>query len=756
MTILERLDSALAGTGYNLQEAEEAEFEIVDMASQGDRMSALKDCRGPCVGWEDYIAGRDYEPPKDYKSNRPFGPKDTGKRGIISSQKEADQLEFDGENPFSRKYHGIRPWAPGEVLMTLMYRNERGGQQGLLHTIATKGIVARAAKATHGKYDENDIDNSIQQGALAVLQALPHDEARLGTRFTSFVGDVIQQGMKAGVPPGYQDEYRKARGLRNLITPIVRSALRDARNGEPLETHQVDLRRVFAGVDPKPSPQNPYGLLPPTLLKVRDLLIRAITTGNPTEIQQGLEEADRIFDEIVEKEETYYSPGVTSQGAVGTKPREHGTLIAYQKAAQLLGKQRELAKRASEILRSGGPTANLLAASEALWQKFVKIVRKKDWVPPANNPNKPEPRYHSPYENAQQDLPNSPGFIGLVAIRDRLDRALQSGNRDELEDFITMSNNEQQVLRNREEVKVKGIGSTTMTTRSKETGKESERSNFASQERNIDSLNSEDNKEILYKALMRVSPYQDDSFERKKSAAEATTLLDAINDAVDEYLAARSENLDTTKPRRDLVNIARDLGPSLGEWQEELTQLLDEIIGTIKLGSGFSSVRQDIRDLQKIAKQDVKAQASPDAVSIQQYRMLLRMFGISNYPERGTSDDPEINEQGGKSRWAEAGYPAVSASEFGKETDMHIWTDIFDTVDENGKHVQSVSSARISKLKSDAENKFTTIAKRILEQLNESLGADSIECKMVAEFYLLLCKILVEDVLPGATKMIYG
>ena len=263
MNILERIDSALNEAQrpkktpfkehYPVFREAPREPVIVDMTEQAFRMAALRNSRGPCAGWDDYIAGRDYQPPMYFNSNVPVGPEDTGKHGIMSPQ-EGDKIQFDGPNPFSRRHANIRPWAPGEMLMTMMTVVDPDGKgnnpaDGLLHQVATKGIVKRAAEATHGKYDRYDVDYSMQQGAVAIIQALPGDESRLGTRFTSFVGDYIQQAMKAGLPAGYQDEYRKIRGLRRRVIPLIKSALRNAMDGEPLSTDEQRIRREFATIN---------------------------------------------------------------------------------------------------------------------------------------------------------------------------------------------------------------------------------------------------------------------------------------------------------------------------------------------------------------------------------------------------------------------------------------------------------------------------------------------------------------------------
>ncbi|MCK9557019.1 MAG: hypothetical protein M0R50_03130 [Candidatus Cloacimonetes bacterium] len=815
MNILERIDSAIdkvvaeaddEGGNRPIKTVLSKKSRVIDVNDQQARMRAIKNCKGPCVGWDDYVAGRDYTPPMywkdkdggqegpyDIKIQIPYGPEDEGGGGIISP-KEGEITKDNGEkvnfdrNPFSRKYGGVRPWAPGEVVLTMTNKSDEKANEGILYKVARKAWVSRAALAVHGKYDETDIDDAVMRGAFVVLRELGRDEMRDGVRFTSFLGAALQQGMKAGVPAGYHDEYRKARGLRRRIIPIAKQALKSIIVGGSTDDEIRRLDAEYAGIDSKPSPKNPYGNLVTKLYKVKDLLRRAMISGDASSIRSAIEETEKIFDKIAEEEESYRVLGSVTQGAVGKKSRDYGAMGQYRKAEELLEAQREIATRIIKWLRNGESfdTAKMLEKSQKLWDEFKtshpenqllkrhkKSSDKDDYGSDDeaiesryDNPEFEaiefcdsdaifEGVYTSPFEKKQEDLPSSRGSIGLIAIKEKLDEAIRSKDIYKLEDFISMSENEQQLIKAREEDKARRIGAAGLTTTSDDTGKESERTNFAKKDAASERMNEED-REKLGMVISKVSPYRDDRLERKKHAEEASVMLDAISSAVDDYIAAKSEGVDTTKPKHDLANIARDLDSSLGEWRQEIESILRMTAGAIRLGSEFGDVRMEINDLKKIAKQDVKLQPSPNAVTVPQYRMLLRYYGISNYPERGTPDDPEIDENGEMSQWAAAGYPAVMEGEPGKKSIAYIWTDIYDTVDENGEHVPSVSSARISKQKGIAISKFLSAAEDVQQQFGESLGVDSIEYKMITEFTKKLYRMVVEDVLPGATKIIYG
>lgn len=750
MNIFERLDAAFNVINEVQQFVDEGQPKQIDMMDQSEKMYALRNSRGPCVGWDDYIQGKDYKPPMYYNSNTPYGPKDTGARGM--DIRDSGKLEFDGENPFSRRHGGIRPWSPGEVLATMMYKSEDDDTTGILYKIARKGAVTRVAKATHGKYDENDVDNAVQQGAMAVLQELPNDKAKLGTRFTTFVGAAIQQGMRAGVPPGYQDEYRKARGLRRALEPKMKAALKNAKNGADLERSLDDINGIFKSLvdNPNPGPKNPYGVLPPQLLKIKDVLIRAITSGNTQQIQQSIEFMESEFDKIAEKEEIYTSPGMASQGAVGTKPREYGTMIEFNKTASFMRSQRAIAAMA---LRSKNPE-KFIHLSETIWRRFTEFKRentrgkkqKDERGRSRLTPTKYVPRtatYHSPFENKMEDMPNSPGFIGLIALKERLEEALASGDKQKIKDFISLSINEQEILKHKEGLKAKGIGGASMTVQDKNTGKEHERTNFAGSERDVDTLHSPEIREALGMAIALVSPWRNNASDRKAQATAATEMLNYVNENIDDYVSTRSSG-DTTKPIQNLKDALQDLDKNLGEYEDEIRDVLHSVLGAIKIGGGFSEIKSEINLLLKTAKQDVSSKPSADTVNERQYRMLLRLYGIDNYPERGTPNDPEIDENGEPSKWAAAGYPQVAGVEMGKQANVNIWTDIF----ENPDGTQSVSNAFISRQKTEAVMKFQAAANKVKQELAESMGYDSVEYQIMTECCALLNRMILEDILP--------
>jgi hypothetical protein len=208
-----------------------------------------------------------------------------------------------------------------------------------------------------------------------------------------------------------------------------------------------------------------------------------------------------------------------------------------------------------------------------------------------------------------------------------------------------------------------------------------------------------------------------------------------------------------------LTNINRDLKSSLGEYQEEIKAIINTIIGTLRSEGEFGDIKRDIADTINVAEDDIKSDVAveQDTVTPKQYRMLLRLFGIKNYPERGTPDDPEINEQGGKSRWAAAGYPSAGGTEMGKKANVSLWSDIFEKIDEKtGEPVCSVSDVYIGRQKKEALSKFEAMVAKMRSELSENRSVDNIDLRLLYEFHLRVCRMVIESVLPGGMKLIYG
>lgn len=779
MNIIKRLDNVLTEVAYKSDVKGPLKPTIINIADQSDRVTALDNCRGPCIGWEDYAAGLDYEPPKFFNSDVPYGPRDSGKDGIVSTNKDKDQIKFKGTNDYSYKYGHVRPWAPGEVLMTMVSKGDgRNGTEGIISLISKKGAVTRTAVATRGKYDQTDQLDSMQNGAIAAIQGLPDDQARKDIRFTSWIGIAIQQGMIGGVPPGYGDEYRLARGLRRRLESIIKDAIDKARNGESLNQNKEDIINACLPLtqchkckgigkvrenkdDPKselvecplcngekelkPGVKNRYGFIASTLIKIKNMLLRAIATKSAKNLQLGLETMIQVFDGIKEEEEAKHLPGVATAGQVGRKPRDEGTLLNYNKAADIFEQQRNIAKIAANLLSNGEHLHDLLVEATALYKPSGDYDKKLKKLFFNQQPSA---------SNITKDSPKITGFVGFKQMTDKLLKLLETEDYNGLKNYIEFSNYEQDKLKHQERTIATSIGATGLTKRSKNSEKEMERTNFVRDDDNTKIQEIRDDAAVI---IGLISPWKGRDQKQEKAAKETIDLLSDLDSYIKSYVELRANNGDTTKIEDKFSELGHSLSSDLGEYREEIILILSSIADSIKQDGGFADIRGEINDLKKVANQDVKFELSHDTVTPIQYRLLLRYFGISNYPERGTANDPEIDEHGENSKWAAAGYPSVGIKTPGKDSNVYLWTDIYERLDPiTGKPECSVSNVRMTHQKNSALAKFKNAVEKEKEKIIEGLEPDMIDYQILDEFQSVLRCIIIEEVLPGGMELIYG
>ena len=745
MNIIERLSVVLSEAGVGSKIPGPKEPQIIDIKDQGERSAALRDCRGPCIGWTDYAAGRDYQPPMFFTSSVPYGPKDEGKRGIISSHKDAVELQFDGVNPFSRKYGGVRPWHPGEVLLTFLTRTNDKNTTGQLWIIATKQSIQRTSLATLGRWDESSVEEAVSLGANAALQVLKHntDEARIGVRFAAFIGMFIEQGIRAGVPAGYGDEYRKARGLFNDMEKIARSSVRRISAGDGVDAELLSLRRLFGSIDPEPSPSNPYGMLTPILFKLKTNLSDAITQGDLGQLETAIDDMKQAREKMEEQEEQYYSPGITTGGAVMSKPRDYGAMGGYKKASELLKKFRTIATMASDNIQAGKSIEKLVGQTEDIY-------------------NSPVPDSEKSWDTLAIAKPKG-DFVGLRAIRDKLLESLKGANASALDDFVGWVEVQQQILKHQEQIEARSIGGVPLDVKGKNSEKEVERTNFKSAARDVDALYSKENREMLETAIALISPWRDRRGEKVQMAKAATAEINTFKKLLD---AARKAMQTTGDEYDDVMRALRKSLSGLnarrmGEYARELQLVGNGMVGAMRRGDTdeLEEYSAELDSLVEIAAQDQNEPDLPseDSVTEKQYRLLLRLYGIKNYPEHGTPDDPEIGEDGQPSRWAKAGYPALAGVESGKKQQAYLWSDVFETIDpETGEPKQSISDVALGKHKLAARGKFENLIAKLQRELVEEGKIDSIDYRMLSELRLRICIDCLEEALPGASKLIFG
>ena len=617
-----------------------AEPRIIDITDQTQRAWALRNCRGPNPGWTDYLAGRDYVPPKYFESDVPLGPND------------------DRGNPYSAKYGGVRPWSDEEIIRTIIHREDEGPGQGLLWIIARKPDIQRAFRATYGTWDDNMLWEAIQLGAAAAWRALQQDQGRLGVRFTSFLGNWIPEGMKTGVPPGFFNEYRESRGLLSRLEQHARRCLRAISASQPVDAHLEALRAEVAGLDPIPHPRNrseiltaggrrkqvSFGLLAGRLSDVATRLIDAATEGSASRLQQALEFLTTTREKIEEEEDLYTVRGPKTGGPVITKPKDQPTLpvAPLMTAGSEGGREREragirsrtdssslrtperveLLTAAVNLLRSGTGEGRSWAAERAL-----KVISSLETIL-----DTPATERH--YQMFLRD--------GIYRIRDASGKELS------------------------------------------------------------------------------------DSFESEPEARARVTELN------------RDQRL------RSLTAIEHDLTGEFGEFKDELRAVIQSLRQALLAGDveSLRAVRDELNVLTEVAEEHRLAgerRSHLDAATPQEYRVLLRLFGISQYPERGTVDDPEVDATGNLSLWAQSGYPATVDTETIR---ADLWA--------GGR---PITAARVADIKKSALAKMTE-ALRVLQQRGLSEGCQTCDAIVVLELRSDVSGLLLREI--GISPLLLG
>ena len=316
-SFLDRIDRRL------LLEAGPDTPEIIDINNQRARMEALRSCRAPCVGWDDYVAGNDYQPPCFYTSDVPYGP-------------EADL----SANPHAEKYGGVRPWNPNEVMATLIYplplKHGEGLESvpradfGLIWTIARKPRVERAFLEAGQPFD---VEEAVAVGVHAALYNLHKDQGRRGTRFTSFLGHWIEAGMVEGVSPSFNNEYREFRGAIAYLVNLTRAAKRELDAGGNTNDIVDELQELRTLIDPVPGPKNQsiirtnnndskavsLGALAPDLINIIDEMIESISSNDPQEVANLMASINQKKDEAKDLEDQQTIRSGKTSGTIPTR-----------------------------------------------------------------------------------------------------------------------------------------------------------------------------------------------------------------------------------------------------------------------------------------------------------------------------------------------------------------------------------------------------------------------------------------------------
>ena len=760
---LERLDQRISKL---INEAQE-----VNVNDQAERKKALSITRGPCVGWEDYIAGRDYQPPYVYDTIDGGGVH-KGRAGNVQLRTPAEPIGFvdNGKNPHSAKYGGIRPWSPEEVAQTLGYESRDPAKRGLAWDIALKNAVQQSFAVNGRNFDPEDVYN---QGLYAAWRAMQNDRGAPGVRFTSFVGQGMEEAMTSGNPAGFKNEYKDARGMLHNSRAILMRALRvlqQLRDTPPedaakrvalqdsLQDHVRGLDNIFSKIDPTPSPQNKLGNLAPRMARIGQKIMSAIDSGDPVAVEKVVNYLDQHKEDITDEETLRrdYGPNtdtmirksktqapirmapLSKPSPFGDKEMEVQGIIgrdqapaASQKGSWVFqssdaeGEHSKIVQNPAEFLQSRNGLSHTDAQEQVNAGRDIPVRASAD--SPAGTLSFQKSNSGDKYETSTDSIRNDPRLKELLTQVAKIARSGmgqgQAWAASQAREAVARLGGVIRKLDNpapRKQFQIEPYstqyeiqpGDDEYFIVDASTGETVQDGIYTpTQARNV--LQTLQQQANGFKVL---DASTGEEVGRHESEAEARSQVASLTK--DPYASVVANVLD---------NVSRE---GLGQYAEDLLasgkQLLDALRQPQIDKEEIANIADDLQLLDQVAAEDqqrFKSDMTIKPLTQVQYRIFLRLYGIDDYVEKGTVDDPEIGEDGQLSQWAANGY--------------HAMPEIKDIANEFG-----ISSTAVSQHKKKIDAQLPAMSQLVQQQLGESL--DAIDHAMLTELHAKLCKVFVE------------
>jgi hypothetical protein len=703
---------------------------VIDPNDQESAMKALHRTRGPCFGWEAYKAGKDYEPPYvwDTANEESTHQARTGSAVRIKSPAIPIGPQASAKHPHAAKHGGVRPWSPDEVLRVLLYRSKDPSRRGLIWDIALKGAVRKAFQASGQAYDPESV---IGLAASAAWRGLMKDQARPGTKFTSFIGMYIEEAATSGSPAGFGDEYKKSRGTLSRWQKAARAAARGldliARSTDPTTGQTIDpdmaqqgqqvantaleeIQAEYDSMDSKPGPNNPYGNLVTKLLQVGGDLIAAIQDGNAERVMQSETFLGEVYDEISDQESRYRERGPSTDTLI-TKSKTAAPLIVGPLAVQKKGSDQE-----TEV--SNVATPGIVPGSKALgtwafrWEEGGGgKQRAKERTKNVNNPiGFLQTHMGMSYEEARglvsqkQDIPvraaggQPPGTLVFVPSNPGSDyapgEASIRNDPQKMEALMAIVHTARMGTgsgKGRQAAAARQVIRTLkQVTRRAHDPVPPRRYTIQQQSGSYDVMSDTDGWWVYDVAKMEndetatdedvklAGPYAtelraDQEKQKLMQTAKDYQIIDTHSgQVVDSHeIASDAKSQVELLNANPLVLTVDKMVHSLsqheyGEYAAEIAGVGRQLLGALRTRdlADLPDIQAELDALDEVAAGD---EEEPGVTKIkpltsQQYRIFLRIYGISDYPEKGTVDDPEMDENGTLSLWARKGCPPVESN----------------------------------------------------------------------------------------------
>lgn len=717
---------------------------IVDINDLDDARRALNNSRGPCIGWRDYVAGEDYVPPRKTHDETPYGPQDgtayTGKQDRVPS------------NPHSAKYGGIRPWSYDEVVKVLI------DQRKANVTYFPRGIWSmmekykKAGLAATKRWDPEEYLPTILD---SLWGAIEKDGGRLGTEFTKYLS--LHIDFLGGPAAGMYGEHRKIRGLLShletnlrqiknvldtrtdfseadvaeLIGKVNASSFKDT---EFRDGHRQRVVIRLDAIDPSlPANKNPVGKYGKDLVTLRDFAADAIRSGDPDAINTVLTKVKELHAKVGSEEEIYAAPGISS-GRLISQPRDLPAIGSsghrfrtHRRWTAVVEFRRKKNNMPGDLVNTQELGEVGLTAS-GLWPETktrAERAAEAQYVDEIAQANEEAAARNEMVVVAVKETPTDDPGAGATSIKD-IYVPTKSGSTAERGDVASAGASISPELRDT-------LKSVLTAMRTGKLGTVEGQAN-----RTIEAI------EALQKAVAAFGKPRDVQYKVRPDL-RGQGGYEVVNAGTDEIINRTDDKSEADELTHrlnsptygTLKNLWHDTRQKAlyGDYAEELRDSIGAV-GRALQAKNEDALREAMHELSvlhDVARQDQKPGAQP-LINTSEYRLALRRFGIDDYPEKGTTNDPEMDEHGNLSLWARAGYPPITISGEvvparagappvtigGEETGMGVRAGTLHA--EPGEHGEIMGIKHIARDLKISNQRVSQLWKNLMPRIHERVG----------------------------------
>lgn len=753
-------------------EAVTATSKIIDINDQAEAKVALDITRGPCIGWDDYEAGRDYTPPYVYNTADVESVHNarTGKAVGIQTPAIPIGPKDNIGNPHSAKYGGVRPWSPDEVINCLMYLSNDRDLRGKLWSVINKGSVKRAFENSGQSFDPDRIENLAR---VAAWKSLLKDRNQIGTKFTSFIGSMVEEMITSGGSAGFGDEYKTARGIlsrweksgRKAYTGLTAAAKGDTGGLQQAQTALAEISAEFNELDPHPGPGNRLGNLVTRLIQVGGDLTSAIRNRDTDRVAIATSYVKELYDDISEQEQEYRDRGPSTDTMI-TKSKTAAPIMVGPLAMKQKGSDEEI--EVSNISTPGklpgtqaygtwafkwkddsGEHTKSVTDPESYLQTRTGIdhaqaaakINERKPIPLKAVGNSPKGKLvftpsnpgndYTPGELSIRNDPKTMEMLTAFVQRARLGSGTGIGRHaraalDVIEKFQKV---------------IEKIGQP--TAKKNYTIRQKSDSYEIRSDRDGWWIDDGETFDTVAGPFFTERKAQDE-YQKLMQTARDYEVVDTNSGEVlgsHEMPNDAKRQLDQLKANPLTVTVSNTIhsisSNDYGDFAVELIDIGKQLLGALRTNDSVAveEIATDLEDLAAVARDDIgrgEDQQTVRPLTQQQYRIFLRLYGISEYPEKGTINDPEMQDDGSVSQWARMGYPPIEQNKA--------------IADELG-----LSTTRVSQHRA----RINEIIPQMMEQMRKE-DMDPIDCELLAELQKAFEQVFMEYIQMFGYKAVFG